>query len=165
MILAVLATTLYLLGTAAAGTSRAREDWRLIEEMPEDSASAELLDQADSEIAESEDKDEADEMVEIGAKPYELEDVQEEGILSSLTLIVINQCGSYAENFAKQIKPLSSYMSEITIRCGLCSSIWLKGQVNANIEFCMQSSKSLCPVTHALACYTRSCMCITILIV
>ena len=76
-------------------------------------------------------------------------------------MIVINQCGSYAENFANQIKPLSAHMSEIIVRCGICSSISLKGQVNVNIEFCSEASKPL--YMYIAMQHANACMCLTIL--
>ena len=76
-------------------------------------------------------------------------------------MIVINQCGSYAENFANQIKPLSAHMSEIIVRCGICSSISLKGLVNVNVEFCSEASKPL--YMYIVMQHTNACMCLTIL--
>ena len=94
------------MGTAIAGISRddsGLEEWRLIEEILDDRTYAELSDEADGENVESDDNDQADEIKvsafdgeEIDAKPDKLEDVQNEGILSS-PRSVINQSGSYAE--------------------------------------------------------------------
>lgn len=103
---------------------------------------AELSDQAD--VVESEESigENLDDTPVTAEDDEELDDVQEEGAYYR-PLIIVNQCGSYGKKFVDRIKSLSSYMSEITVECGNCTSISLKGNVNANVEFCTRATRGL----------------------
>ena len=154
-LLGVLAVTVCLL-KAAVGVPEddGENEERLVEEMLEDSIYAELSDQEDEVESENSFGEDMDDTLVTAEDDVELEDIQEEGIFDSQSLIIINQCGSYGKTFADRIKSLSSYMSEITVDCGNCTTIALKGNINANIEFCAGATSKL--IIFNMSCYCYS---------
>ena len=163
-LLGVLAVTVCLL-KAAVGVPEddGENEERLVEEMLEDSIYAELSDQEDEVESENSFGEDMDDTLVTAEGDVELEDIQEEGIFDSQPLMIINQCGSYGKKFADGIKSLSSYMSEITVDCGNCTTIALKGYINANIEFCNGATGNLCTTSLVHACM-HICICISVLI-
>ena len=118
----------------------------LIEDMLlEDSMHSDLPDEED--VAESEDsrilleENSVDDTLLADGDDEELDDVQEESLFGSRRLILINQCGSYGKTLLYGMNSLPLSVSEVTVDCGNCTSISLKGKVNAYIEFCTQGTK------------------------